>query len=131
MLCLVAVFGLARSAGRDGGTEFNGFVDWVREHAGASQPYIVAIDDRAASPEDAMSSAAANPGCNAVMPTPADDRAMEERNEGRPGNAYEMLAEEFERNATDLDIALALWDTASSSAPTPSATAQSASRSTP
>ncbi len=71
---------LARSPGRGaGGSEFKGFVDWVRESAGGSQPYILAIDDQTGKSGDPMVSAAANPGCNAVMATPGDDRAMEER----------------------------------------------------
>lgn len=67
---------LARSPGD--GSELNGFVDWVRLRSGDRQPYIVAIDD--GEPDaDEMESAAANPGCNAVMHAPVKEKDIEER----------------------------------------------------
>lgn len=61
-------------------SELNGFVDWVRERAGQDQPYIVAINDEGtAAAEDRMDAAIANPGCDAVMQAPVDERQIQER----------------------------------------------------
>ncbi|MEM7144284.1 MAG: PAS domain S-box protein [Verrucomicrobiota bacterium] len=61
-------------------SELNGFVDWVRERAGQDQPYIVAISDEGDDEDaDRMDVAIANPGCDAVMQAPVDERQIQER----------------------------------------------------
>jgi len=47
-----------------------------------------------------------------VVSKNALDRAMTAREDGRPGDAFELLADEFEKSPRDFDVALALWDVA-------------------